>query len=204
MQLLNTNTQLLPEEDVLQKLPVTGEAADDSLITHPALALQSQNIKIAEAGIGVSRNENKPEFSGRFFSQRLYGMSDPFTGFSVSVAVPLFGLGANRNKVKAAEMEAQVQQKQLVYDQQLFATRRAQLLKEVQRNNNLLDFYKEAALRQAGAIIKASSMAYEAGEISFAEMAQFLTQAIDTRRNYLESLNSYNQSVIQYYYFLNQ
>ena len=42
-------------------MPVAG---GDS--THPALVLQSQNINIANAGIRVIRNENKPEFSGRF------------------------------------------------------------------------------------------------------------------------------------------
>jgi heavy metal efflux system protein len=31
-----------------------------------------------------------------------------------------------------------------------------------------------------------------------------LTQAIEMQKNYLENLNSYNQSVIQYYYYINQ
>ena len=75
---------------------------------------------------------------------------------------------------------------------------------EVQRNNSLLSFYEKSGLKQAEEIIKAASLAYRAGEISFAEMSQFLTQAIDIQKNYLEVLNTYNQSVIQYYYFINQ
>ncbi len=86
MQLLNTNEILMPALMPLGKIamPVAG---DDG--THPALALQSQNINIASAGIRVIRNENRPEFSGRFFSQRLWGAKDPFSGFSVS-AVSLY------------------------------------------------------------------------------------------------------------------
>src|SRR5690606_31716282 len=76
MQLLNTNELMLPLLIPLEKLPMP-VLANDSV--HPLLALQSQNINIANAGIAVTKNENKPEFSGRFFSQRLYGVKDPYT-----------------------------------------------------------------------------------------------------------------------------
>ena len=56
----------------------------------------------------------------------------------------------------------------------------------------------------ADAIIKAANIAYRAGEISFAELSQFLTQAIDIQKNYLDALNQYNQSAIQLRYYLNQ
>ncbi|MGB3154287.1 MAG: CusA/CzcA family heavy metal efflux RND transporter, partial [Chitinophagaceae bacterium] len=97
MQLLNTNEALLPVIAPLVKMQTPFVSGDS---VHPVLALQSQNINIANAGIAVIKNENKPEFSGRFFSQRLWGAKDPFTGFSVSAAFPLFGASAFRSKVK--------------------------------------------------------------------------------------------------------
>ncbi|WP_028786646.1 CusA/CzcA family heavy metal efflux RND transporter [Terrimonas ferruginea] len=197
-QLLNTNMVYLAEDKKLEKLTPLG--AIDSL--HPLMALRQQQIDIASASVNVARNENRPEFSGRFFSQRLYGMRDPFSGFSVSAAFPLFGRGAMRQKVKAAQQEVAVQQKQLAYQQQLFETEKEQAAKEVEKNNSLLKFYENAGLRQAEAIISAAGLAYRAGEISFAELSQYLSQAIDIQRNYLEQLNAYNQSVIHYDYFL--
>jgi cobalt-zinc-cadmium resistance protein CzcA len=197
-QLLNTTMDYLAEDKKLEKL--TPLDATDSL--HPLMALRQQQIDIASASVNVARNENRPEFSGRFFSQRLYGMRDPFSGFSVSAAFPLFGRGAMRQKVKAAQQEVAVQQKQLDYQQQLFETEKEQAAKEVEKNNSLLKFYETAGLRQADAIISAAGLAYRAGEISFAELSQYLSQAIDIQRNYLEQLNAYNQSVIHYDYFL--
>ncbi|HRO46731.1 CusA/CzcA family heavy metal efflux RND transporter [Agriterribacter sp.] len=201
MQLLNTNEQLLPMQEPLEKLTMHG-AANDSM--HPALALQTQNINIANAGIAVIKNENKPEFSGRFFSQRLYGAKDPFTGFSVTAAFPLLGGDAYRNKVKVARANMAVQQKQFEYGKQVFATQQAQVQNEVEKNNSLLFFYETTGLKQAEEIIKAASLAYRSGEISFAELSQFLTQSIDIQKNYLEVLNAYNHSVIQYNYYINQ
>ncbi len=201
MQLLNTTELMLPVLLPLEKMPMPVAASDS---THPLLALQSQNINIANAGISVIKNENKPEFSGRFFTQRLYGVKDPFTGFSVSAVFSLFGANAYSNKVKVAQAEMAVQQKQYEYDKQVFTTRRIQLQQEVEKNNSLLAFYETAGLKQAEEIIKAASLAYRAGEISFAELSQFLTQAIEIQKNYLENMNGYNQSVIQYYYYINK
>jgi cobalt-zinc-cadmium resistance protein CzcA len=201
MQLLNTNEKMLPQLQPLEKLPMPIQEADS---THPALELQKQNFNIANAATSVTKNENKPDFSGRFFSQRLYGLKDPYTGFSVTASFPLFGMGAYRNKIRTAQAEAAVQQKQYEYNRQVFNTRQLQVLQEVEKNNSLLSFYETTGLQQAAEIIKAATLAYRAGEISFAELSQFLTQAIDIQRNYLENLNAYNQSVIQYYYFSNK
>jgi len=199
-QLQNSQEFVLPLIKPLEKL--TMPVAADAL--HPLLTLQSQNINIANAGVSVIKNENKPDFSGRFFSQRLWGASNPFTGFSVTASFPLFGASAYRSKVKTAQAEVSLQQKQFEYGKQLLNTQQLQMQSEVQRNNSLLSFYEKSGLKQAEEIIKAASLAYRAGEISFAEMSQFLTQAIDIQKNYLEVLNTYNQSVIQYYYFINQ
>lgn len=201
MQLLNTDSSLLSVDLPLGKLPLPSTNADS---IHPVLDLQRQNFDIAAAGINVVKNENRPEFSGRFFSQRLYGFSDPFSGFSVSVSFPLLGTAANRNKVKAARAEALLQQKQFEYNQQLFKTACIQAEREVKKNQTMLTFYEGSGLGQATEIIKASTLAYRAGEISFAELSQFLTQAIDIQRNYLENLNNFNHSVIQLYYYTNQ
>jgi cobalt-zinc-cadmium resistance protein CzcA len=201
MQLLNTPELMLPVIATLEKLPAPGSLKDS---IHPVLALQSQNVNIANAGIGVIKNENKPEFSGRFFSQRLWGAKDPFTGFSVTAAFPLFGAGAYRNKVKVAQADMAVQQKQYDYDRQVLSTRQLQMQQEVEKNQSMLSFYESTGLIQADEIIKAASLAYRSGEISFAELSQFLTQAIEIQKNYLENLNAYNHSVIQYNYYINQ
>ncbi|MBC7888896.1 MAG: CusA/CzcA family heavy metal efflux RND transporter [Ferruginibacter sp.] len=203
MQLLNTPEPLLPLMAPLEKIAIAMDAvANDS--AHPMLTLQSQNINIADAGIGVVKNENKPEFAGRFFSQRLWGAKDPFTGFSVSAIFPLFGASAYRNKVKVAQAEMAVQQKQYDYNNQLLSSQRIRGQQEVARNSVMLDFYQATGLKQANEIINASSLAYRSGAISFAELSQFLAQAIEIQKNYLEALNNYNQSVIQYNYYINQ
>lgn len=201
MLLLNSNNLLLPVNQPLEKLALSLAEADS---LHPLLALQQQNINIAASNIAVQKNTNKPEFSGRFFTQRLWGAKDPFNGFSVTAAFPLFGNNAYKNKIKVANAEMEVQQKQLDYQAQQVNTQKQTALTGIEKSLTMLQFYEKTGLKQSDEIIKAAALSYNAGEISFAELSQFLGQAIDTKKNYLEVLNQYNQSVIHFNYYNNQ
>ncbi|SDC07070.1 TolC family protein [Niabella drilacis] len=200
MLLLNKNEWLLPVQRPLEKLGLL-IGTTDSL--HPSLALQQQNVDVAASNIAVQKNGNKPEFSGRVFTQRLWGAKDPYTGFSVTAAFPLFGNSAYKSRIKVARAEMEIQQKQLSYQTLQVNTQRQTALTEIEKNLAMLQFYETTGLKQADEIIKAATLSYKAGEISFAELSQFLTQAIDTQKNYLDVLNQYNQSVIQFYYYNN-
>ncbi|MCH5685170.1 TolC family protein [Niabella sp. W65] len=108
MMLLNQNEWLLPVAEPLNKVEV--ELLENST-SHPVLALQEQNVNIASSNIKVQQNTNKPDFSGRFFSQRVWGAKDPFTGFSVMASFPLFGTGAYRNKVRSQLLKKKYRKK---------------------------------------------------------------------------------------------
>jgi len=202
MLLLDRNEWMLPLDQSLEKIVVNASPSEET--AHPLLVLQQQNVNIASSNISVQKNTNKPEFSGRFFCQRVWGAKDPLSGFSVSASFPVFSLGAYKSKVKAANAEMEVQQRKLEYETQAFQTNKGNALAEIDKNSALLQFYESSGLKQADAIIKAASLAYRTGEINFAELSQFLSQAIGIRQNYLDVLNQYNQSAIQYNYFNNK
>ncbi len=201
MMLLNRNEWLLPMEEPLRKME---PGAGDDAAPHPLLSLQQQNVHIASSNIAVQRNTNRPELSGRFFTQRLWGANDPFTGFSVTAAIPLLGAGVYKSKVRAATAEKEAQEEMLAWQSQQLETEKAASGAEVLKNAELLGFYESSGLRQASDIIEAARLSYSAGDISFAELSQFLGQAIEIRQNYLDVLNGYNQAVIRLSYFENR
>lgn len=200
--LTHTGLLYLPELLPLQKVPV--DFSPDSIRNHPSIRLQSQNASIAEAELNVQQQGNKPNFDGRFFSQRLYGVSNPYSGFSVTIGVPLFGRPAYRNRVRAAELERDYQRSVIDYEVIALNSQYKGAVEQLRKDEELLRFYETTGLAQADALIKAANLSYRAGEISFADLSQFLTQAIDIQRNYLDVLNQYNQSAIQLNYFLNR
>lgn len=198
--LLHTDTLFLPEDRPLQKIILPQETSAG--IRHPSLLVQQQQIAVSEASLKVARRSMLPDFSGRFFSQRLYGQPDPYSGFSVSVGIPILGLGNYKSGIKAASLDKAYQQTVLAHEEQALHTAAQQSLQQMEKEQRLLAYYESEGLAQAEAIIKAADLSYKAGAISFAELSQFLTQAIDIRKNYLEVLQQYNQSAISlsYYY----
>jgi len=200
--IMSTGVNYLPEAGGLQKVAVY--FTDTGITSHPQLQLQQQQISIAQSRIVVEQQSRGPSLEGRFFSQRLYGLADPYSGFSVTAGIPIFGGAAYRNKIRAANTEKKYQQTILEYDQLVLNTGYQQINQQLLQDQELLTYYEQTGLAQADAILKSSNIAYRAGEISFAELSTFLTQAIDIQKNYLDVLNQYNQSAIQLNYYLNR
>jgi len=200
--LLNTTNNYLADLTMLQKVETL--FLDSSISNHPQVQLQQQNISIAQAELNMQRQSRKPNFEGRFFSQRLYGVSNPYSGFSVSVGVPFLGGSTYRNKIKAAELEQSYQQNLLEYERLTLIINYNQSYQQLLKDQDLLKYYESKGLSQAEAIIQSSNLAYRGGEINFAELTQYLSQAIDIQKNYLDVLNQFNQSAIQLNYYLNR
>lgn len=201
MQLLNSSESILPLSKSLEKLEYGLQNFTEN---HPALILLQQNVAIANSEIAVQKSNRLPEFSGRVFSQKLYGVDDPFTGFSFSTSFPIFGSGANSNKIKSAKTEKEVQEQQLQYQTQILKSSLAQRQTEVEKSVSGLQFYETLGLQQADEIIKAANQSYRAGEISYADFSLYLSQAIEIRKNYLDNLNTYNHAIIEFNYFTNK
>lgn len=200
--LLNTDTLYLPVEQAMAKVEI--DYRPPMLAEHPYLLVQQQAVKVAQAELHMAKMSPLPEFSGRLFTQRLYGLSNPYSGFSVTMGVPIFGIGSYRNKIKAAKLEREYQQTLYSYEGQVFETEVAQTRQALDKSAQMLAYYESAGMSQADAIIRAANLSYRGGEISFAELSQFLNQAIDIRKNYLDNLNQYNQNAIQLNYYLNK
>lgn len=200
-QLTGSSTDVFNETRPLAKLSLTVYPA--VIDNHPQLRLQQQNITIAEADLRLQRQSRYPDFEGRFFSQRLYGVKNPYSGFSVTALVPIFTKGY-RKRIEAAEIERFIQQRQLELERLSLNTAYLQAIQHVQRARASLNFYETTGLRQAEAIVNAASLAYRSGEISFAELSLYLAQALEIQRNYIDALNEYNQSVIEANFYINQ
>src|SRR5690606_18297662 len=130
MVFLNKDERFLVVDQPLDKIHL---AADISIGIHPTIAIQQQNTKVAESEIKIQRNTNMPNFSVRAFSQKLYGVDDPLSGFSVTVGIPLFGAKAATNRVRAAEAQKDVEKQKLDYQLITLKSRQEQAYAEIQK-----------------------------------------------------------------------
>lgn len=197
---MNVDEMVLPLEEPLTRLHPIDSAGMVS--NHPLLMQQAKQLELAGSNINFIRKVNNPEISVRAFSQRLYGIPDPVSGFSFNLEVPLLG-NTNKSRLEAAQVEQLVQEKILQMESQQLSVAATQALEQVNKANEALTYYESIGLSHAQEIIETANQGYRAGDISFADLSQFITLAVNIRKNYLEALNEYNQAVIRYSYFVN-
>lgn len=186
-------------------LPVMGAINAD---TNPALAVYAQQVRVAEAEVALQRANRLPDFNVGYFNQSLIGTPRPgnasefataltrFQGVQVGVALPLFG-GAFRSRIQAAELTRQAQQSQFELRRRVTEGDIAALLRETAKFSQSLDYYRSAALPEADLLVRQANRAFLAGEIGYVEYLQAVSTANDVQLAFLDTLNAYNQSVLQ-------
>ncbi len=195
---MNSSDAIRPQKMALIRIPTPEGILPGS---HPLIEQRQASVQLAETGIKVQKSALLPEYSGRVFTQRLYGVDPPFSGFSLTIGVPLASK-PQRQRIEAARIDYQIETLVLQGAIREHSSALIQARERMLRSEQALLFYEEDGLNQSRAIQNAAKLAFEAGDISFADWMQFVTQAVLLKQNYLEALNDYNQSVIQYNYLL--
>jgi outer membrane protein TolC len=120
-----------------------------------------------------------------------------YHGFTAGLQIPLFG-GVNTAKAKASEIS--ISQSQLELDKNTLSLklRRLELQNEFEKQQKGLDYYQKEGLQYAEQIIATAQKSYANGDMSYWTYISFLNQAIDIKKQYAESVHSYNQSAIEF------
>lgn len=175
---------------------------------NPMVLYMKQQIAIADNQKRVEKNGLLPDITVGYFNQTLYGVpygndntaplanyGNRFQGFSAGISIPLW-FAPQSAKIKSAELSKQ--NAELLYKQAQsnamaeIETAYSQYLK----SQKSLQYYKTSGLPSADLINKQSSLAFQKGEISYSQHVINLQQTEEIKRNYLQTLLEYNQSVI--------
>lgn len=182
---------------------------DSSLAAkNPFVIYMKQQISIAENQKKVDKNALMPDITLGYFNQTLYGVpygndataplanyGNRFQGFSAGISIPLW-FAPQSAKVKAAEYSKQNAELQYKQAQNNAVAEIEAAYTEYLKTQKSLQYYKSSGLPNAELITKQSTIAFQKGEINYAQHVLNLQQADEIKQNYLQTLLEYNQSVI--------
>ncbi|SHJ46570.1 Outer membrane protein TolC [Reichenbachiella agariperforans] len=187
---------------------ITPESSD--ITQNPTLAWFKQQMQIAAREKSVQKAQLLPDITLGYFNQSLIGTgrtlqggqtnytaSDRFDGFSVGLAIPIFSSKSQIAQVKAAEMKQQTTAAQLEAQTHALQGQLEALLQQYQKYRASLDYYGQNALPQSDLILAQAQKGFESGSIGYIEYIQGLNTALNIKFNYLETLNLFNQTLIQ-------
>lgn len=211
--LLNAAGDIGIRKEPFTQVVWTGAMQDSVIAKNPLLALQKQEVEIADKSLGVERARSGPDFTVGYFNQSIigtqnvngqdqyFGAGRRFQGIQAGIAIPLFFKPFSA-RIKAAKIEKSVAQSQYSLFQTNLQGQYNQAYQELQKNSHSIDYYKSSALPNANLILKQSQVAFQNGEIGYVEYLQALRTYSDIRFNYLQAINQYNQSVYTLQYLM--
>jgi cobalt-zinc-cadmium resistance protein CzcA len=163
----------------------------ESLVTE----YYQQQISVYQKEANTFKAQRTPKLGLGYFAQTIDTKSY-FQGFTAGLQIPLFG-GVNTAKAKAAAINVSQSELELEKNTLSLKLQIQELQNEFEKQQKGLSYYQKEGLQYAEQIIATAQKSYANGDMSYWTYIGFLNQAIDIKKQYAETLSTYNQSAIQ-------
>ena len=191
---------ILDENDIKARPPLLSDTSQ--LTSNPYLQFQKQQVFTSLAGWKLEKNKYAPSFQFGYFMQSLDKIS-PFYGYNIGLNIPIFKTG-QQGRINAASLQAKIEEKNLDALKLKLQTDYTAALEEYKKQITSLNYYNLEGLPLAESLFSVASKSYSAGDISYVEYIQTISQAYAIKAGYLQTLLNLNQSVININYLINK
>jgi len=178
-------------------IPLTKiEIAQNEITSNEGLLFYEANKQLNKAQTKLEKQKLLPDI-GLGYS---YGENTIIPGnigvFQVGLKIPLL-FGAQKYKVKTSKINQDIIAQNTANYKFLLKSKQQQLLLQINKYNNALNYYKTEGKELSKAILKTANISFKNGEIDFFQYIQSIENSYQITLSYLENLNQYNQTVIQ-------
>jgi len=205
--LLNTKATLFPADTILRRADFIPIADSSALAGNPSLGFVQQQKEISRFEKKLEQSRMLPDFSIGYFNQSIqgtqdvngtpstFGLGDRFTGIQAGIAIPVW-FGPYTAKTKAAKLNELIAQTNAEYYTKSLTGSYLSLIDEYNKYNRSVEYYEKQALPEADLIIDQAALSFKGGAMDYLDYILSLNRALSIKHNYLDALNSYNQTII--------
>lgn len=205
--LLNTKRMLNIADTVLRRVDYSDISDSMALLNNPSVGYMKQQVEVSNLEKKVEKSKMLPDLSIGYFSQtmqgtqeingvpRSFGPADRFTGIQAGISIPLW-VTPYVYKVKASRLKELAAQTSADYYAKSVGDNYQTLLGEYTKYSTSLEYYETQALQEANLIIDQATLSYKAGAMDYLDYILSLGRALSIKQAYLETLNNYNQTII--------
>lgn len=194
--LIQTDTIISVPEIKLEPLEINSPVFDRNL----GIMLQDEMQRLSQNKLKAERNLLLPGLSLEYFQGTNNGANSRiYPGFSVGLSIPIF-FGAQNARIQAAKIENNISNANALNYSTMLKSHSEEIMTEIRKHNEVLNQYNELGKETAAEILKYARLAYDNGEIDFHTYISSLEEAINIELEYLDSLDGYNQAVLELNY----
>ena len=200
-QLIGSKDKLIHPE-VYSPFPEPGIVDNQVLENNPIIQYSIQQEIMENFVLQTEKAKGLPTINLGIATQSIDRLS-AFYSFNIGANIPLFKTGI-KARTNAAELGIRIAEKETEKVKLEFFTTYFRLLEQHKQFASQLAYYRNEGLNYAEVLLNTAIKSYKAGNISYVEYIQNINDAVNIKSAYLQTLNEYNQGIIQINYFLNK
>ncbi|MBK7628042.1 MAG: CusA/CzcA family heavy metal efflux RND transporter [Bacteroidales bacterium] len=207
MTLLNSTIPMIPSVKNVIRIGSSHIIDTVSFEDNPSLRYIKQLVEISQMEKKLERSKMLPDFNVGYFSQTIIGTQDVngaprtfgndfrFNGVQAGISVPLW-FAPYTSRIKAAKISEEIARTNAENYSKSISGNIQSLIDEYNKYSNSVDYYEKQAVPEAEIIIDQATRSYKAGALDYLDYVLTLNRALTIRQNYLDALNSFNQTII--------
>jgi len=211
MILLNSKSPLMPSVKEFHRIDLALNSDSISIEQNPFLWYIKQQVEVSQIEKRLERSQLLPDFNIGYFSQTIVGIQDingvprsfgrdfRFTGVQAGISVPLW-ISPYTSRAKAAKITENIARTDAENFNKTISGNFQSLIDEYIKYSSSVDYYEKQAIPEADLIIEQATRSYKAGALDYLDYILTLNRALAIRQNYLDALNSFNQTIISIEY----
>lgn len=162
---------------------------------HPELDYYQNRSNYFQAKRSLEKQQLLPDISLSYSLGSNASLNENMYVYQVGLKIPLL-FGGHTSKIKASKIAVDISEQQTEDFKIHLDSKRAQLLKELSKYEEALQYYEEEGKSLSEEILKTADGSFKNGEIDFFQYLQSLENVYEIELQYLENLHNYNQTVL--------
>ena len=211
MVLLNSESVIIPSDTEVHHTDFILNSDSISVVENPYLGYIKQQVEVSQIEKKLEQSQMLPDLNVGYFSQTIigtqdvngvpqnFGKGDRFTGVQAGISIPLW-ITPYKSRATAAKLNENIARTNAENYNKSLTGNYQSLLDEYNKYASSVDYYEKQAVPEADLIIEQATLSYKAGALDYLNYVLTLNRALAIRQNYLEALNSFNQTIISIEY----
>ncbi len=195
--LMNVSYDIIPSEELyFKELDISkDELLKNANRDNPEVKISRYRKEKFSNKLSLSKSELLPGLSFRFYKQKI-GDDSGFWGVEFGTSIPLWFWSEQTGNIKESGFELQIAQNDEIYTRKSLENDINHSFIEYENSLRQIRFFRDEAIKEVEEIFRQGQVSYNEGAIGYIEYLQALETVYETRVQYLNTIYSYNQSLI--------
>lgn len=189
-----SESRLTPNDTTFSAFP--SQSIAEPMVADYLQKIYANQVTEKQALLRVERSRLFPEVSAGYERQRIRP-DKGLNSWNISLSVPII-FAPQRSRIRQANFAIAETQNSAKHAVNLLESKIRELATQIKLYDESLELYKSSTLIEAQELTRATDVQLKSGDIDIPQAVQAMNQALQIERSYLDIINTYNITSLEY------